>query len=130
MYSTVRDIYINGSNQYPSDDVGAEITLDFTEIVSTPVVIGSTGISFSIGGGPTFTDSADKTWEFLVEAPFSFRFDEIFSDLLTSNTSALFKYKPTVDVSTYENLWNKHFNPVYRVAGLLLAYVTKLSATL
>lgn len=128
LYSTVKELYIKGNQTFEEPESDAEILLDFTSGNSAPVLIGSTGISFSIAGGSTFADTSDKVWEFLVEAPFNLNFSILVKQLETVNTAALFAYKPKVDVRSYQNLWLTHFNPVYRIAGLLLAYVAKLSA--
>lgn len=126
IYSTVREVYIKGNQEFslPED---AEILLDFSDDVSVPVLIGSTGINFTIDNGATFTENGNKSWEFLVEAPFIMNLTHILDNLQTAPIEAMFKTRPKIDVTNYENLWREHYNPVYRLAGLLLAYVTKLN---
>lgn len=132
VYSNTRRLYINGFNTYPTAEAAAEILLDFTDAngVSKTVEIGDTGISFAISGAAdTFVSSAGKTWEFIVEAPFEFHFDKIYNQLRTSTiTAALFKFKPEIDVTKYENMWLSHPSSVYKVAALLCAFVEKANS--
>jgi hypothetical protein len=131
IYSTVRKIYINGNQSFKTPDIEARVLLDLSNgSVTSPVLIGSTGISFVISGVETFTDTSNKTWQFLVEAPFKFNINSVLDRLKAYDTKQLFNFAPKVDVSNYMNLWNQHFNDVYRLAGFLLAYVTKLDSTL
>lgn len=132
VYSTVREVYINSlGQQFTTPDAEAEIVLDLSNgMTSEPVSIGSTGISFVISGAATFTATSDKTWEFLVESPFKFNITTILSQLKAYDINKLNNFAPKVDVANYINLWNQHFNDAYRLAGLLLAYVTKLNSTL
>jgi len=128
VYSTVKEKYLSATQIFDSAEPDAEILLDFTEPVSAPVPIAGTGISFTIGGGPTFNDTADKTWEFLVEAPFIFDLGRTINEVSAAAVDALFEFKPEIDTKKFENLWRQHYNPVYRLAGLLLAYTTKLNS--
>ncbi len=130
IYSTQRELYLNGNQTFTYPENDAQILLDFSETdTSKPILIGSTGVSFSISNGALFTSTSNKTWEFLIEAPFSMDFEKLFDRLVASKADQLFNYRPDIDVTKYKNLWQKHYNPVYRIAGLLLAYVIKLSST-
>lgn len=132
IYSNVREKYVKLDGTYTPDAGSAAIALDFTDPnTSARVPIGNTGVSFAIGGGATFTGSSSKTWEFIVEAPFKFGFDKVYKILQGSLTPArVLDYKPEVDVTKFANLWKQHYNPVYKVAGLLIAYVKKVDSIL
>lgn len=130
IYSTINEYYINGSETFPTSESAAEITLTFTNGTSDPVKIGSTGITVVFGGGATFTSTGSKTWEFLVESPFTFNLNAVIDRLPPDLVDKLFRFAKDVDTSKYENLWKQHYNIVYRLAGLLLAYVSKLNSTL
>lgn len=132
IYSKVREVFINEDKTYIESGPEAEILLDFTDPnISKPVLINTMGISFAIANYSQFFDTSDKTWEFIVEAPYVFEFNNIFNSLLnTEITDQLFNYRTDVDVTKYENYWKLHYNPVYRLAGLLIALVKKLNALL
>lgn len=132
IYSKVKKVYINNGKTYTEPTDETEILLDFTDInVSKPIPIGSTGISFAIGNKPEFFDTSNKTWEFIVESPYIFEFNKIFESLLnTEITDSLFNYRTDIDVTKYENYWKFHYNPVYRISGLLLALAKKINTLL
>jgi len=130
IYSTVRKKYMNGNSLYDTAEVAAENQLSFVDNLSVPIIIGSTGISFSIDGGATFTGTANKSWQFLVESPFETQVVKIINALSNLPLERLFQLPSRIDTKTFENLWKKHYNPVYRLAGLLLTYVSKLDNTL
>lgn len=129
IYSTVQSRYINGSNRYDTVDPAAQIALTFNAGVSDIVNVGTTGVSFKIVSADPFTNTGNKTWQFVIEAPFVFNFNSIFSDLKSLSLHKFFQLKSD-DITKYENLWNDHYNPVYQMAGLLLAYISKLNVIL
>lgn len=130
VYSTINNVYLNGINTFLSPD-NAHISVTFNNGVSEPVLIGRTGLSFTLGGGNTFSDGSGRTWSFIAEAPYVFNFNAIMSALSNNpNVAALFNYHPAVDVTTYSNLFNYNFNTVYQLAGLLVAYVLKCNSLL
>lgn len=96
---------------------------------SAPIAISNTGLSFQIISYVNFTSTINKSWEFITEAPFAFNFNAFYSNLKANNhiiTRMLDvpgKHKDT----TPENLWNQHYNPVYKVAGLLIAFVDRIN---
>ena len=96
---------------------------------STPVAIGTTGLSFAFNTSSTLaSQSSGKVWKFIAESPISFNFNQLF-DTLQTNQSALIKMfnKPaSIDTSKYESLWTSYYNKIYKVAGLLLAYVARV----
>jgi|GEM_PF-7023025 len=132
VYSKVRNVYLNENIIYEELTPEAEILLDFTDPnISKPVSIGSVGVTFTIANYNEFFDTSDKTWEFIVEAPYVFEFNKIFNSLSNNEiTDPVFKYRTDIDVSKYENYWKLHYNPVYRLAGLLIALVKKINTLL
>jgi hypothetical protein len=125
IYSRINGVYIDeAGNTYSTPD-DAEITVDFdggSSPVSQEIFLGKTGISFQLGNGALFTGTSDKTWEFIAEAPYVFEFSSIFNKISALNPFASLK-RFDVDISDLENIWNFHFNPVYKFAAFLLAYV-------
>ena len=126
VYSTIRKVYISGDLEFDTPDVEAEITLNFVNGVSTPILIGNSGISFSVGGGAVFSSTSNKTWEFLVEAPFVFSLNRVIDNLQSNDINTVLAAKATIDTTKYDNLWKQHYNPVYKLAGLLLGYVARI----
>ena len=129
VYSTVNKVYLTPTGK-TNDPIAAELTLTIGDGNTTKCIpIGGTGVSFSLGGANTFTNSSDKTWEFIVESPYIFDFNATLQALLTNpTTKELFEFKPEVDVTKYKNLFDTHFNNVYRLAGYLVAYVIKCNS--
>jgi hypothetical protein len=104
--------------------------------LTTPTKIGTTGLSFSIGGdigdlsnSSNFVSSEDKTWKFSVEYKMHFDFFDKFNQIVQSQRTVedMFDYARSNSNLNYENIWHRHFNSVYRFAGLLLAYVEKIN---
>jgi hypothetical protein len=92
------------------------------------VRLGFTGLYFVITGKLNqFSNSKDKTWNFVVEAPMSFNFLQLLT-LLDRQSTVLddfFKYEETAEDQENYKVWKNHFNPVYRFSGLLNSYVNK-----
>ena len=55
-------------------------------------------------------------------------FNSLFPILTHNNILIIkvFTYPAEVNVSKYDNLWLKHTNPIFRLGGLLVAYVSRL----
>lgn len=111
-----KDIAIEASSTDPS--------------VTAPIFIGDTDITFSIAGDiSNFLTTYDKAWTFHADAPFIFPFQSVISELrgAAEDVQHMFDYERPRCNLTYENLWNMHYNDVYRLAGLLLAYVERVN---
>jgi hypothetical protein len=78
---------------------------------------------------PDFAHSPNKVWKFAVSAAPTFNIlDKIKAlDAYSYAVEAMFSYEHSSCNNTYQNLWNLHFNPAYRLAGLLLAYVERVN---
>jgi len=98
-------------------------------LISNPITIGNTGLTCVIGGKNAFTASSNKTWSFAVDSPIDFNILDKLKTLeaFGSVVDTMFNYRRTSCQQTYQNLWETHYNPVYRLAGLLLAYVERVN---
>jgi len=128
--SDITGLYHNEIGTATSPDFST-VELVFEDgVVSKPVNISTTGISFCIAGtNASFTDidTAGKTWTFTVESPYVFNFQTVYNNLNTSNLPMdLFNYRKDVDVSNHQNIWLLHYNSVYKFAAFLSAYVAKV----
>lgn len=97
---------------------------------SNTIVVGDTGISFTISGDiSNFTTSSNKYWSFNSTAPLTFNFVSKMSELLVTDhkVEAMLNYNQERCSNTYENLWRLHYNDVYKMAGLLLAYIERVN---
>lgn len=56
-------------------------------------------------------------------------FTTIYQSILQNPSliAAVLAYPKTVDTDKYDNIWYFHTNPLYRLAGLIVAYVIRLS---
>lgn len=100
--------------------------------ISKSVAIGDTGLSFSLSGSfDNFISSAVRTWEFTAESPFRFDFQAKIDELTNHQhlIDRMLAYRHSECTSTYENIWNMHYNSVYRLVGLLFAYVERVNLT-
>jgi hypothetical protein len=95
--------------------------------------VGGTGLSFTITGpfnDPDlgFAVDGERKWSFTAETPFVFDFVAKLKELEANSgiVEAMLAYGDTTTSSNYENIWNMHYNSVYRFAGLLMCYVERL----
>ncbi len=94
---------------------------------SSTINIGSTGLSFQVIAYQSFTATGNKTWEFIAEAPYKFDFGALYENLqsrydIVDDMLAI----PCDKDSSPENIWKQHYNPVYKIAGLLIAFVNRI----
>jgi hypothetical protein len=130
--SDIDGVYINGTDTSPSIVRAIEIPIEYGAgaRISQSIPVGNTGISFNIVGPlESFTNTPNKTWNFIAEAPFVFEFNDLFNRLATnySLVDYVFKYGHETADASNENLWRNHFNSVYRFVGLLNAYVERVN---
>jgi len=90
--------------------------------------ISKIGIKVMIYAPTTFTATSDKAWEVLVESPIVFDFNSTYNTVLNSTdiVTDMLKQIPSTDTSKYEQIWKGHFNKVYKLAALLIAYVARV----
>jgi len=98
-------------------------------LVSLPITIGDTGLTCILAGKAVLTATPNKFWRFSVDSPVSFNILDKIKPLDTywQNVDAMFRYMQSSCTQTYQNMWNMHYNPAYRLAGLLLAYVERVN---
>jgi hypothetical protein len=99
--------------------------------ITDTVGVGGTGLSFNLTGpiDSLFTSTANKHWTFSASAPLNFDFTSVISGLATNYTAVenMLNFARTSCNVSYENMWHTHYNDVYRLAGLLLAYVERMN---
>lgn len=129
VYSASETQYLKDNSKYTTPDLDAQITLTFTNGVSNDVYIGTTGLYFTIGGtNSNFTSSSSKFWTFQVEAPYQLDLLNKYDQIKNSLTGdAIFQVKSIQDTSKYENMWRSHFNELYRLAALIVAFIIKVN---
>ncbi len=64
-----------------------------------------------------------KTWEFLAEAPYVFDPLTVYRQLEGFKSFAVLS-KYDKNLGDLANIWDQHFNPVYKLAAFLIAFVT------
>jgi hypothetical protein len=98
--------------------------------ITDAVAIGDTGLFFSIVGNfQNFISPYTRSWEFTAEAPFRFDFLAKMQEFKTYQhiVTKMLDYRRAECDMTYENIWNLHHSDVYKLAGLLLAYVERVN---
>jgi hypothetical protein len=129
VYSNQQKAYLNGPIKTISPDASVQISITFTNNISNLFPIGTTGLSARISGiSGNFGAVGNKSWTFVAESPFELNFNTFFESLTQaySTVEQLLLSSP-ID-QTSQNLWQFHFNPVYRFAGLLNSYFIKVNA--
>jgi hypothetical protein len=133
VYSNTQNMYYKQGAKMSKNPAGMSSTLSATQSdgrVSKEIYIGGTGLFFSITGPlDYFMSTADKRWSFSVEAPFVFDFNEKLKELNISSrvVDNMLTYKRDSCNLTYERLWQMHHNDVYKMVGLILAYVERVN---
>lgn len=122
--------------QVPSvNPTGKDILLELSTSpnVSKPIPVGDTGLTFSITGpfnsAPNPLTTTNNVWHFIAEAPFLFDVVAKVNELASTNSlvSDMLDFNSDVCNISYKNLWHSHYNPVYKLSGLLLAYVERIN---
>lgn len=135
IFSTTEGKYYKegSSPSRSSENMEVQLVLSDPSGVSNKINIGNTGLSFYLTGPFTsqeqgFLTSAKKYWSFTAETCFTFNLPEKLKELegkyhIVEN---MLSYPAASDTSSYENIWQTHFNEVYKFSGLLLAYVARV----
>jgi hypothetical protein len=115
---------------------GMDVPFNVTGSISDTIQIGDTGLSFNISGpfdssdpDKSFAYTGNKLWTFTAEAPFNLNISQLLDDIyshagIVENMLAFAKDKCDYN---YESMWSQHYNDVYRLAGLFLAYVERVN---
>lgn len=99
---------------------------------SNLVIVGSSGLSVSLATNNNFAtsdsnNSSDRQWEFIVEAPIKFSINDLMDKLNYSSdvVSAMLALPAKIDSTKYDNLWKMHYNRIYKLAGLIIAFALR-----
>lgn len=98
--------------------------------LSDNVSIGDTGLSFNLTGPmDSFTETSNKFWTFISQSPFNFNFNRLLKELENSaqDINDLLDFQYDRCNPKYSNIWKMHHNSVYRLVGLLMAYVERVN---
>ena len=135
LFSTTQGRYYKAGKPSTESSEGMSNILTLVPGTSTTnrLYVGGTGLSFTITGpfdDPDlgFAVDGERKWSFTAETPFVFDFVAKFKELEANSgiVEAMLAYGDTTTSSNYENIWNMHYNSVYRFAGLLMCYVERL----
>lgn len=135
VYSEIDKVFLKNDKTGVAKTEDMRIPLQFASNNLTKAIpLGGTGLSFSLAGdfsqeniSNRFTDTANKTWKFIVESPFVFEFIEFYQRAMAKDTliARMINYGENKEPS-YLNLWNNHFNEAYKFSGLLNLYMEKV----
>ncbi len=126
---TLVSVYSNTYDKFwiPSIDLNPQSVNG--ENASSTILIPELGISFRISSPISFTATSNKTWQFIVEAPYQYNVSALV-DQLRSQPGAvenMLSYNASADYVYFENLWRHNTNDVYAFIGLLICYLFKLN---
>jgi hypothetical protein len=133
VFSNIDHLYLNGglTSQSVNSSVVIPAVQDPTSSTSSkPILVGSSGLSFIVTGNiGSLNNYSNSTWSFTAEAPLKFSFYDTFKSLKLQNNviEKMLNYRGTGAASSNENIWNTHFNDIYRFAALLNCYVEKVN---
>jgi hypothetical protein len=135
IYSEIDKVFLKGDKTGVARTDDMRIPLQFASNHLTKAIpLGGTGLSFALAGdfsqenlSNRFTDTANKTWKFIVESPFVFEFIEFYQRAMAKDTliARMINYGENKEPS-YLNFWNNHFNEAYKFSGLLNLYMEKV----
>lgn len=119
------------SESYYMNDMTTTLSLSEVDSNMTKQIkIGDTGLAFNIVGPmEEFVLEPNKTWKFTAETAFKFDLAKFIKQLGGDfeRIKEMFDYGRNIADQNYENLWYSHYNDVYKLAGLLLAYVERVN---
>ena len=136
IYSLTQKKYYKQGKQGSINPVGMDVPVELAANSTTTskiIPIGDTGLSFYITGelgeAPNFFAEDNNVWVFSAEAPLLFDYAQKINELtvISSVVEDMLEYHRDNCNVAYENIWKMHYNSVYRLAGLLLAYVERVN---
>jgi hypothetical protein len=130
--SNTQGLYYHPTKTSSASSIGMTVTVTPSStdpLVSAPIPIGDTGLACVLGGKNPITATSNKVWRFSVDSPVNFNILDKIKTLAAYGPTieAMFNYQRASCNQSYQNLWEKHHSPVYRLAGLLLAYVERVN---
>ena len=132
IYSKANSVYYTETGT-SSGPVSIKLTSNLANSTTDTIPIGGTGLSFVISGSLTNLSAASGlTWEFTAQAPFNFNFNTIYNNILVNipTVNTMLNYAPLANDTTSLNLWQTHYNPVYKFAGLLNCFIGQVNTLL
>lgn len=102
-----------------------------TDKISNAVQLGNSGLFFRFSGGAsTFTETSNKNWNFLIEYPYTFDFLKVLKNIEDNYmiVERMLNFNKEKSNSSYSNIWQKHYNSVYKFSGLLMSYVERVNS--
>lgn len=137
IYCPERELYYKAGQRPSKIGTGMEISvvMSTSNNSSLPIPIGDTGLSCTITG--PFNDAtrgflvtSAKTWTFSVRLSCKFDFSQLYKDLSSKYlvVDSMLDFHSNIHDTNYRNIWTTHHNDVYKLAGLLLAYVERVNS--
>lgn len=125
IFSKVKNRYLKNKDEFVSTSSESLVPVTFTSgnKSSNVVYIGQTGASFIISNlsSGAFTDTSNKTWEFISESPFSFDILSIAGSINSDEViKILGKY---ISVAELEAKLTKEQNPLFKLGLIISSYV-------
>ena len=111
-------------------DMYSDVIFNVDSNISQAIELGNSKLFFRfVGDMNNFNTPISKSWNVVIEYPYSFNFLDFFKHLEQNYIiiEEMFSFRKSESNSNYSNFWYKHYNPVYRFAGLLLSYVEKVN---
>lgn len=133
VYSTAKQKYIKGSNEYSTITGVEQIEITFTsDQLSNLVPVGATGLYFQLYKNHLVTLSISvinppRTWTFSATGPFAVDFFGVYNTL---HALKPFTLLTGANVENYKSIWDSNTNIVQKIAAVLLAYITKVDELL
>lgn len=131
IYSATQRLFYSPTKPASRQSEGMEVSLNIAPGTnsSSSISVGDTGLQFVLtrpNMSDNFNSTGNKLWSFNAQIPYFFSTTDKFEELLQYQDIVDGMLNYSITNSTYQNIWKQHFNPVYRMAGLLLAYVDKV----
>jgi hypothetical protein len=135
IYSITQGEYYTPGEPPSSRLAGMEIELSqyidpLKPTITRPIALSDTGLSIILTGPfDRFSSTSGKAWAFSAEAPFIFDYNSKLALINNSDQKidAMLNYAKNISNPVFENIWRGHYNSVYKLAGLLAAYVERMN---
>jgi hypothetical protein len=125
IFSRIKNMYVKDKEEYKDkEDSDAYITVTFEDSSTSNIIqIGQTGVTFNFVniGQNDFTATGDKSWEFIIESPYTVDLLSVIRQLESTDPfKTLNKYNN--NLNELEEMWLSEFNSIYKFAALLVAF--------
>lgn len=133
IYSADLKKFFKEGKENSSNYLGMHSTVDCNSFhkISNSIQLGNSGLFFRFSGDlNNFTATSDKNWNFLIEYPYVFDFFKVLKNFEDNYmiVESMLNFNKTQSDSSYSNIWQKHYNSVYRFSGLLMSYVERVNS--